>query len=266
MNSVPIQHPADNAQALFFHQETILFDELNHNVLFMLNSLGCSYDPDTHFYLGLHHDIPLYAVTIEPHHFLARSQLNLIPTRKMLTITPDLELCHLVCRAKQSLYWHRRSLYCGQCGAHTRMDGIEGCKRCDTCQSHYYPTTAPAIIVVIQREQEILLARSPHFAATMYSALAGFVEAGESCEITLAREVYEEVGLHVTNTRYFGSQSWPFPNSFMIGFIADYADGEITINPEEIEDAQWFKPDKLPLLPPPYSIARRLIEHVVKSI
>jgi len=247
--------------ALFFHQEAIVLDELKNNVIMPLNSLNCEFSPDNQFYLGQHAGQPLYAVHIEPHHLLATPHLILVPARKVLTLVTDLALCDLICRAKQSLYWHRRSLYCGQCGEHTQIDDNERCKYCNNCQTRYYPTTAPAIIVAITRADEVLLARSPHFAPNMYSALAGFIEAGESCEKTIAREVFEEVGLYVTNIRYFGSQSWPFPNSFMLGFIADYADGEIIINTDEIEDAQWFKHNSLPLLPPPYSIARRLIEY-----
>jgi len=111
--------------------------------------------------------------------------------------------------------------------------------------------------------EQILLARSPGFPKGLYSVLAGFVEPGESMEETVRREVLEETSVEVENIRYFGSQPWPFPNSLMIGFTADYAGGELTPQPTEIEDAGWYTVGDLPQMPPPFSIARRLIDDFV---
>ena len=119
---------------------------------------------------------------------------------------------------------------------------------------------------LVRRDRKILLARSPRFAPGMYSALAGFVEPGESLEQCLAREVFEETGIRISNARYFASQPWPFPHSLMIAFVADYAGGEITPEPGEIEDAQWFDIDALPQLPNRISIARRLIDGVLAEM
>jgi NAD+ diphosphatase len=116
------------------------------------------------------------------------------------------------------------------------------------------------MIVLVTRGDEILLARSPRYVPGMYSTLAGFVEAGESVENCVAREVREEVGVEIKNIQYLGSQGWPFPHSLMLGFHAEYASGEIVMQEEEIEDAQWFKLDNLPPLPFHRSIARYLIE------
>jgi NAD+ diphosphatase len=121
-------------------------------------------------------------------------------------------------------------------------------------------------MVLVRRGQELLLARSPHFPEGMFSALAGFVEAGETLEQTVEREVFEEVGVRVARLRYFGSQSWPFPNSLMIAFVADYAGGDITPQPGEIEAADWFAIDALPRLPNAVSIARRLIDATVAEL
>ena len=122
-------------------------------------------------------------------------------------------------------------------------------------------------MVMIQRGEEFLLARSPHFIPGMYSALAGFSEPGETLEETLHREVYEEVGIKVKNIRYFASQPWPFPHSLMIAFHADYESGEITIDPNEIEDAQWCHVNKLPKrLPSEISISRKLINATLKQL
>ena len=116
---------------------------------------------------------------------------------------------------------------------------------------------------MLERGDEILLAHGTRFPAPFYSALAGFVEPGESLESAVAREIREEVGVEVDEIRYFGSQPWPFPHSLMIGFHARYAGGEIRINPVEIADAKFFPKDELPLIPPPISIARALIDAAV---
>jgi NAD+ diphosphatase len=130
-----------------------------------------------------------------------------------------------------------------------------------------YPRLAPAVMALVRRgRDEILLARSPRFAPGMYSALAGFVEPGETLEQCLHREVREEVGITVTNLRYFASQPWPFPHSLMIAFMADWAGGDIVIDEVEIVEAKWFRIADLPQLPQPISIARRLIDAAVREM
>jgi NAD+ diphosphatase len=136
--------------------------------------------------------------------------------------------------------------------------------RCPGCGQLHFPRVAPAVIVLVQRGREILLGRSPHFSPGVYSTLAGFVEPGESLEECVHREIAEEVGVRVTDLRYFGSQPHPFPNSLMVGFVADWLEGEIQIDPREIEDARWFDRESLPELPHPMSIARALIEDFVR--
>ncbi|MFZ4537542.1 NAD(+) diphosphatase [Propionivibrio sp.] len=163
-------------------------------------------------------------------------------------------------RATQLLDWQKNHRYCGRCGTPTRMKSEEFAMSCTACGLLAYPRISPAVMVVIQRSDELLLARSPHFKPGVFSALAGFVEAGESLEQCAAREVREEVGIEITNLRYFRSQSWPFPNSLMVAFLADYAGGTISPDPLEIEAAQWFPRSALPLLPDPVSIARHLID------
>lgn len=177
-------------------------------------------------------------------------------------LAPTLAQDHfwLAARAVQIVAWDRDHQFCGRCAAPTEVDAGERVRRCRRCNLSVYPRISPAVIVLVERGHEILLARSPHFAPGVYSTLAGFVEAGESLETTVAREIFEEVGVAVTNIRYFGSQPWPFPNSLMIGFRADYAGGEIAIDGVEIVDAAWFSPDDLPTLPFSVSIARSLIE------
>jgi NAD+ diphosphatase len=121
-------------------------------------------------------------------------------------------------------------------------------------------------MALVRKENQVLLGRSPHFPPGMYSALAGFVEPGETLEQCLAREVAEEVGVRVSRIRYFASQPWPFPNSLMIAFVCDWASGEIRPQAGEIEAANWFNVLQLPKLPSKISIARRLIDSVVTEM
>jgi len=164
-------------------------------------------------------------------------------------------------RAFQIIDWDRSHQYCGRCGTPTRHRAGERARECPSCGQVHYPRIAPAIMALVRRGDELLLARSPHFPPGMYSALAGFVEPGETLEQTLVREVREEVGIEVANLRYFASQPWPFPHSLMIAFNADYVSGEITPEPGEIEAADWFSANRLPpALPGKISISRRLID------
>ncbi|KPC52315.1 NAD(+) diphosphatase [Amantichitinum ursilacus] len=172
----------------------------------------------------------------------------------------------IAARARQLVSWDREHRFCGYCGTATFPAPNEVARVCPNCHQRHYARVSPAIMVLIKRGRQLLLARSPHFKAGMYSALAGFVEPGEACEGTVHREVMEEVNLRVKNLRWFDSQSWPFPHSLMLAFIADYDGGDIVCQPEEIEDAQWFDIDALPDLPTRASIARRLIEHVVSEM
>lgn len=174
------------------------------------------------------------------------------------------ELFGVVGRALQILDWSTSHRFCGRCGqatvAHSRG---ERARVCPSCTSSYYPRINPCMIVLVTRGEELLLARAQRFNRPMYSTLAGFVEAGESVEETLVREVMEEVGVQVRNPRYFSSQSWPFPGNLMLGFHAEYAGGDILVQEEEIADAQFFHYTRLPEIPPRGSIAHALIQDFV---
>jgi NAD+ diphosphatase len=172
----------------------------------------------------------------------------------------DEDLFWIAARAVQIIDWDRTHQFCGRCGTQLRTKNTERAKECLKCGLLHFPRLAPAIIVLVERGDRLLLARSRHFMPGMYSVLAGFVEPGESLEEAVVREVKEEVGIHVKDIKYFGSQPWPFPHSLMIGFTATYAGGEISIQDEEIEDAGWFTVDNLPRIPGKISIARKLID------
>ncbi len=163
-------------------------------------------------------------------------------------------------RAAQLAVWHEQHRFCGRCGAALQHHAEDLAKHCEPCGLTQYPRISPCIIVLVLRGDECLLAHAPHYPAGRYSTLAGFIEAGETAEAAVAREIREEVGIEVHNVRYFRSQSWPFPHALMLGFFADYKGGELHPDGVEILDARWFSRDNLPDLPPLFSISSHLIE------
>lgn len=169
-------------------------------------------------------------------------------------------------RAAQLIEWDRAHRYCGVCGTPTERLEHERARRCPACGHLAYPRLTPAMMVLIWRPGEVLLARSPRFAPGTYSALAGFVEAGETIEECVMREAHEEVGVRIADLRYYGSQSWPFPNSLMIAFTARWRSGDIVPQPVEIEDARWFPLDALPGIPARFSISGHLIRDSVAAL
>lgn len=175
------------------------------------------------------------------------------------------ELFWLAARAYHLVNWDQKSRFCGQCGKGTQLLKTEHAKACPECGLVAYPKISPAIIVAITKRDKILLARGNRFTSKFYSVLAGFVEPGENLEECVKREVLEEVGIHVNNIRYFGSQPWPFPDSLMLGFTAEYAGGELKPDPSEILTADWFSADSLPDIPGSLSIARRLIDNFIEK-
>lgn len=185
--------------------------------------------------------------------------------RSLFGVMAD-DLVAIAGRASQIAEWDRSHRYCGVCATPTTRDENERARRCPACGHTAYPRISPAMMCLVTRGNEILLARNVNFPAGRYSALAGFLEAGESIEDAVHREVVEEVGIKVSNLRYFSSQSWPFPHSLMIAFTAEYESGELTPNGHEIADASWFDGDALPQLPPRISIARALIDDTLTRL
>ena len=164
-------------------------------------------------------------------------------------------------RAAQVAEWARTHRFCGVCGSGTVLAVGERCFKCVNCGHMAYPRISPAMMVLIRKGDSVLLAKHLLHATQRFVPLAGFLEAGESIEEAIHREVYEEVGLQVTNLQYFASQSWPFPHSLMIAFTADYAGGEIRVDPTEIAEARWFGPnDEWPERVPHISVSSVLVD------
>ncbi len=193
-----------------------------------------------------------------------REGISLVPLRALLgKINQD----HFTIagRGLQILHFHSEHKFCGKCGTLTQDSSKELARTCPDCGHTNFPRVSPAVIMSVIRNDKILLGRSPHFPPGMYSTLAGFVEPGETLEEAVKREVFEEVGLEVDTIQYNGSQPWPFPHSMMIGFSANYLRGEIVIDHNELEDANWFSINDLPPLPRKGTIARHLIDKYIRE-
>lgn len=186
--------------------------------------------------------------------------------RVLATVVPG-DVFQAAGAALQKVEWLRSHGFCSRCGNPTERHAVHEAMACPRCGHLHFPRLSPAVIVLIERGREMLLARSPGFPVGVYSTVAGFVEPGESLEECVHREILEEVGVKVTDLRYFGSQPWPFPHSLMVGFVARWLEGEIAIDGDEIEDARWFTPEEMPpALPFHASIARRLVDDFLARV
>ena len=191
---------------------------------------------------------------------------DLVGLRSLLAMVQSEDEYCLLSTASQLVTWFHSFKYCPRCATPLELHEEERAKVCNKCAHHQYPRISPCIIVLVRKGEQCLLAHAAKFASGRYSTLAGFIEAGESAEQAVHREIMEEVGIRVKNVRYSFSQSWPFPHSFMLGFTAEYDEGQITPDGIEILDADWFDPDKMPVLPPRFTIARRLINQFLEEI
>ena len=263
----PPGQPTPQRWSLAFVGSQLLLPEPEELLLGPLPDDGWSHEAEARHYLGTLDGLDCWALRLPQ----APAGWRAVPLRSAMMAFakgPEAQaaLAALAGRAAQVLEWDRTHAFCGACGTPTTLQRGERARRCPACGHTAYPRISPAMMTLVWRPGQVLLARAPHFASRMYSALAGFVEAGESIEQCIAREVAEEVGVRVKNPRYYGSQSWPFPNSLMIAFSAEWDGGEIVPQPGEIEDAQWFALDALPQIPPRFSIAGHLIRDTARAL
>jgi NAD+ diphosphatase len=185
---------------------------------------------------------------------------------RALILEADETVASIAGRAFQILEWDRTHRFCGACGAATALHAGDRARECKACRIVYYPRISPVVMAVVTRGRQILLTRKPGYAAGRYTVVAGFVEAGETLEHAVAREVMEEVGVAIGTPVYFGSQPWPFPGSLVMAFSAEYAGGDMRPDGVEIEEARWFDIDALPDLPEPVHISRQLIDAAVARV
>lgn len=186
---------------------------------------------------------------------------NMVPLRTSFDLLPT-ELYNMAGKAREILYWDQNTKYCGVCGAPMQLH-TDISKRCTNCGKEVWPALATAIIVAITRNEgkEILLVQSNKFKKDYLGLVAGFVETGETLEECLQREVWEETHLHVTNIKYFASQPWPYPSGLMVGFTAEYADGDLQLQRSELNKGGWYSRNNMPAIPGKVSLARQLIDH-----
>ena len=222
---------------------------------------GAPMQAEVRHYIGRLGGVDAWALSVEA----APPGWRRVPLRAAMMAMPASQ-ASAAARASQLIEWDRTHRFCGVCGTPTEQVTHERTRRCPSCGQSAYPRVTPAMMVLVWRTGELLLARAPHFANGMYSALAGFVEAGETLEQCVERETAEEVGVRITDLRYYGSQSWPFPHSLMVAFTARWSEGDIVPQSGEIEDAQWFALDALPLIPPRFSISGHLIRDTVAAL
>lgn len=212
-------------------------------------------------HVGQWQGIPCFAADLDA---LPPQPLQPVSLRQMHGLAGP-EAYALAGRAVQLLDWRMTHQFCGKCGGSTLRKQDQFAMECPTCDLLYYPRISPAVMILVLRDDTLLLARSPHFTPGVFSALAGFVEPGETLEQCARREVREEVGIEIKNIRYFRSQPWPFPNSLMVAFTAEYAAGQLTPDATEIEVADWFPRNTLPTLPEPMTLSRQLIDAVIEK-
>jgi NAD+ diphosphatase len=215
-------------------------------------------------FLGFDGDAPRFSPISEP----ATQAFSVMPLLAQL----DAADAPLFAAAMSLARWHVRHRFCANCGHATEVERGGWSRRCPRCSAEHFPRVDPVVIMLVEHDGRLLLGRQPHYPQARYSALAGFVEVGESIEDAVAREVKEEAGIDIANVRYVASQPWPFPSSLMIGCHAEALSDELTIDTTELEDARWFTRAEIAqgisgaegasFLPPPRTaIARTLLEH-----
>lgn len=214
-------------------------------------------------YLGHRGSVPCYAFEISGDLPLPKG-LAYYSLRELAGLIPDEELA-TAGLAVQVADYDRTTRFCGRCGTATEPARTERAKVCPSCHQVTYPRISPAVIVLVRNNSSILMVRGKKAPPGRYSLVAGFVEPGETIEHAAYREVREETGIAIKNIQYCASEPWPFPNSLMLGFVADYDEGEIAPDGVEMESAVWFDRDHLPDLPPKLSITRALIDHWVSG-
>lgn len=262
LRALPFPKQTEVGYWFVFFEDTLLV-EINNDTLSLsipvtesLPQLEMS--PTNTIYLGRLDFIPCFAGDITAYSF-DQSKYKFISLRQLFGQIED-ELFWLAARANHLVNWNRNTKYCGRCGERIFLKPYEHSKLCPCCSLPIYPKISPAIIIAITKGDKILLAKNAISKTNFYSVLAGFVEPGETLEQCIEREIKEEAGIKVKNITYFGSQPWPFPDSLMVAYTAEYAEGELILDKNELSDAHWFGVNELPSIPGKMSVSRKLID------
>ncbi len=235
----------------------------NYSIPYLNNLQQINLSPVRTQYLGLLKGSPCYSAEIASEENIPVG-MEFISLRALFELI-DMDLFLLAGKAFQIVLWDQSNQFCSRCGCATEQPPDERAKKCPKCGLISYPQICPAIITAVCKGDKILLAHAKAFKNDMHSLISGFLEPGETLEECVQRELMEEVSIKVKNIKYFGSQPWPYPNSLMVGFTAEYESGEISVDGTEIEKADWFSPDNLPELPSQVSIARQIIDWYIQK-
>lgn len=249
---------------LVFQNEEILLLG-HHNAMLQEEEVRpLIYSFTRYFPLGVSENTQYFCAELDPTYVIP-------PIWQAMPLRQALALMHrehfgLAVKSSSILNWDRHHQYCGSCGGKTQQSKQDFERICPKCTLSFFPRIAPSVVVLIRKEDHVLMARSPHFPPGVFGLIAGFVDSGESLEEAVHREVKEEVGITIKQVTYVQSQPWPFPDSLMAAFTADYDSGEITIDNDEIIEANWYRYDRLPGLPSlQYSIAFTLLNEFITS-
>ena len=257
---------SDNNILIIFNNNKILYEPNLQTFLLQENLLNI--DIKEHLYIGIgNNGNDIYAVDISN----SNDDINIgyesiieYDLRHLLVTSTSDDIL-LMGRANQLLHWIRSNKYSGYSGELNKFNSKEQALYCPQTSSMIYPSISPCVLALVIKGNEILLARNNLFPEGLFSVLAGFVEASESAEETVMREVMEEVGIKIKNIQYIGSQPWPFPSQLMLGFKCEYQSGDLVIDEEEIAEANWYNIDNLPLIPPRSSLSGQIIRSYIED-
>lgn len=258
-------HPTPHADAIFLlmYKSNVLTRQSETGLTFQHGMDDFQPDPTTKaIYCGTWEEQDVFVCTLKR----IPKGLNDTPLRDLLLIQDDDHFI-LLSRARQLATWDLDHQFCARCGH--KLDSrhaVEHTKICSNCNQRSYPRISPCVIVSIRKDDKILLARNVNTKTRRFSNIAGFVEAGETLEQAVAREVQEEVGIKVKNIRYHSSQPWSFPHQLMVGFLAEFDSGEISPAVDEIAEADWFDINHLPETPSSTTISGQIIDEHIKLI
>lgn len=267
---------SSGARVMLMHDGTILSDPVGR--IYWLNARQCAYLPlGTRVFLGLEEGEPRYAAVLEGE---SADFDGLFPDAKFRdarALAMKTGMAHpelgIVAQAKSMLSWHESHRFCAKCGAESELVRAGYERRCPRCEASHFPRTDPVVIMLATFDSQALVGRGPHLPPGFYSALAGFMEPGETIEEAVARELMEEAGVEATSVQIIANQPWPWPSSLMIGCVAEVTGKELTLDETEIDDARWITRDdalaamrgETPdfFVPPPIAIAHNLLQHWV---
>jgi len=247
---------------IFNHKKMLINLKSNDKIPFLRNPEELNLSPVRTQYLGMLKGKSCYSAEVEPGTIAPEG----MAFRDLRSLYEDLDedIFLLAGKAIQIVNWDKNHQFCGRCGSATETSKYEMAKVCPKCGFRSFVRLSPAVITAIIKDGKILMAKHG-YRGDMYGLIAGFIEPGETVEEAVGRETLEEVGLKVKNIKYFASQPWPFPNSLMIGFTAEYGSGEIKVDGKEITGAEWFSADEIPRSPSRMSIASELIDWFVEN-